>query len=264
MDHRIYNAVYCQCWNIMPGTWESIHAALQARHETPVKANLAKLFGQRRKFQIDQNGIAHVDVMGITGNLSPMEKECGMTDYGDLIDEFEKARDSSGLMLTINSPGGQTAGNIEAAEAFANFNGPKAVHIRELGASAGYKIAAGADYIVADKSAIVGSVGTILAYVDRSANWEAKGFKADYITSGPLKAAGAPPSLDSEERTHLQQTVDDYASQFHNHVRRFRSVNEEEVFKAGAYVAPRAKSLNLVDAVGSYESAYNWLLARTG
>lgn len=262
MNHRIFNAVYCSAWNILGTAWESIHAALMARKDTPINAEELGFFGERPKMTIDQNGIANIYVDGILGNLTPMEKECGGTDYGDLAAEFGKAgAEASGIMLQVSSPGGQSAGNIETAEVFADFRGPKSAFISGLGASAGYAVAASADRITAEPSALVGSIGSILPYVDKSEAWEKAGIKADYIQSGDLKAAGAPPSLNDDERAHLQQIVLDYADQFKSHVTRFRAV-PESAMQGGAYVGPRAQSLNLIDATGTFSEAYTELLAR--
>ena len=96
--------------------------------------------------------------------------------------------------------------------------------------------------------------------IDQSARWESQGIKADYITSGGLKAAGAPPSQTDDERASLQQVVNDLYGQFSDHVQRFRAVDPDELDGA-AVVATRAQSLNLIDATGTYEDAYNRLIS---
>lgn len=261
MNHRIYNAVYRQPWNIEPGAWEGIHVALSQRKEMPVSEGISDLFLTRNEYKMDQNGIAHIDVQGILGELSPMEKECGGTDYGDLVSEFKQAQsEARGLMMTIGSPGGQAIKSIETAEAFADFDGPSAVFIDSMGASAGYALAAPADQIVASPSAIVGSIGTILAYVDKSKQWEAAGLKADYITSGKLKTSGMPPSNTPEERAAEQEIVDDLGAQFRAHVTRFRDI-APETMEGQAFVGARAESLNLIDQTGTFEDAYYHILS---
>src|SRR6185369_5418843 len=47
----------------------------------------------RKEMKIDSSGIAHIHVLGVLGRgLSPIEKCCGRTDYGDLENEAMQAQ----------------------------------------------------------------------------------------------------------------------------------------------------------------------------
>lgn len=263
MNHRIFQEVYQRPWCITGGAWLGIHNALQNRKVEPMADGfISDLFIQRKETEIDANGVAHIDVRGILGNLSPAEKECGGTDYGDLADSIVEAANSArAIMLHCDSPGGQASGCIEVAEIVGAVKIPTAAHVSGLGCSACYKILVGADQVTASQSSEVGSIGVIYAFVDRSEQWREMGIKADYITSGDLKGAGYPPSLNDAQRAHLQETVDDLFQIFRSHVLKYRKVSDDSM-RGQAFIAQRAKANNLIDRVSTADEAYSALLAR--
>jgi ClpP class serine protease len=71
------------------------------------------------------------------------------------------------------------------------------------------------------------------------------------------------PSLTPAQRASLQQLVDDSFAQFRDNVLRNRRVADEYMTGA-AYLAPRARMGNLIDAVGTEELAYSELLRMVG
>lgn len=66
------------------------------------------------------------------------------------------------ITLDIDSPGGDIAGLEALCEAIAKHPGKTSAHVTGAAASAAYWIASSCDGIVADPSAIIGSVGTML------------------------------------------------------------------------------------------------------
>lgn len=259
MNHAIYNAIYCQPWNIEPSAWGSLHQSLQAGNF----GDLSEFFNGRPETVIDENGIMHSHVQGVLGNHPPIAAKLGDTSYSDLHHDFDVAQEEQvrGIMLHIDSPGGQSAGNKEIAERVSRSDIPTASHATGMCCSAAYKIGVGARQFTADSSAMVGSVGTVLALLDESRAWEMAGIAPDFIKSGDLKTAGAPPSRTPEERAHLQQTVDDYAAQFKSHVTAHRRVSDEHM-QGQAYVADRAAAANMIDRTIPLSDAYSSLLAK--
>src|SRR5690606_8119181 len=85
----------------------------------------------------------------------------------DLLERLREVAESErvkGVMLTIDSPGGTTAGGEAIFEAIRRISEQKPVvaQVGTLAASAGYMIAAAADHIVARQSSIVGSIGVLV------------------------------------------------------------------------------------------------------
>lgn len=256
MKAAILEALYERPWNIEAGAWRSLHSAVSANLE------LSDFFVGRPEAEIDANGIGHVHATGVLGKHAPIAGILGDTDYDQLAEELQTvADDARAIMLHCNSPGGQAVGNEEAAEVFAGLDVPTLAFVDGICASAMFMIAVGADEIVATPSSLVGSIGCIIPFIDSEENWRAQGFKADYITSGDLKGAGFPPSLNDAQRAHLQEQVDDFFQAFRGHVLEHRLI-ENDAMQGQCFVAPRAASANLIDATGTQGEAYSWLLSR--
>jgi protease-4 len=258
MKPLLANALLCQPWNLESDHWLGMFNALQSAENL----SLADFFTSRDEIRIDENGIAHIQVLGVLGDMPKVEEMIGNTSYATLANEFEIARtEALAAMLYVDSPGGQAVGNTEVSQLWSGLKMPKAAHIAGMGCSAAYSLAVGSDRINAIPSALVGSIGTIMARLDVSGLWEKMGVKPDYVVSGDLKAASAPPSMNEKERASLQEIVDDLFAQFRGHVLNFRRVADDDM-RGQAFVGTRAKERNLVDTTGSFSSAYGALLKR--
>jgi signal peptide peptidase SppA len=264
---HVIDAVYRQPWNITAGGHMAIHEVLQSRLAADYQAGMfADFVNERPDMEIDGNKIAHIAVQGVLAmGMSKIERSCGNTDYSQIEQEFAAAaeRGAGGVFLAINSPGGGCAGNAEISQVVADSPLPVVAWVDSLCASAAYSIASGADLIVCAPSAQVGSIGTILGLVDRSGEWEARGWKPAYIThtGGDLKAAGWPASLTEEHKAHFQEVVDDYFGLFRDHVLAHRTV-DSAFMRGQCLVGQRALEANLVDKIGTYENAYAEILKR--
>lgn len=264
---HITNALYRSPWNITSDGWLALHQVFQSRlFADSANLDLSAFVNPRPDGEIDDNGIAHLHVMGTLGkHLSEVERSCGNTGYEQLEDEIEIAtgEGARGFLFHVNSPGGMAAGNVEAASLLSGIKAPTAVWVDELAASAAYAIAASADFIAMAPSAQVGSIGTILPLVDVSGAWEQQGWKPAYIThtGGDLKDASWPPSFTDTHREHLQEMVDDYFGQFRDHVIKHRNV-APSAMRGQTFIGRKAREANLVDHVGSYADTYAELLRR--
>lgn len=257
MNPHFVHSLFCRPWNIEGTFWSSMaNAAIQ-----PGALSLADFFTARKPMEIDANGVAHISITGVLGDLAPIDEAFGDSDYGSIVAELMEAKKHArATMLHVDSPGGQATGNVEISRMVPGKK-PTAAHVTGMGCSAAYCIAAGADHISAEPSAIIGSIGTILAMLDVSGLWESMGVKPDYIKSGDLKAAGYPPAQTAEERASLQETVDDLFALFKGHVSTYRAV-PASAMQGQAFVAARAKENRIIDSVSNYEQAYQKLLKR--
>jgi signal peptide peptidase SppA len=275
---HVIEQVYFHPWYITPAGHAAIHAVLEshlgvmapfserAEQRRPLAGlDLADFINPRRKMSIDREGIATIHVLGPLGKgLSNFEKSCGATDFADIQQEYKDAIDSGarGILLDINSPGGTVAGTPETADLIGSKKVPTVAHADELMASAAYYIGAGADAIVASRSAMIGSIGVYIPWVDYSARIKAMGLRPDPIVNsgGDLKALGFGGTLTDAQRAHLQESVDADFAAFQDHVRTFRSVPNDamrgQVLKGKATV-----DSNLVDQIGDMSAAREKLLS---
>lgn len=264
---HITNALYRSPWNITSDGWLALHQIVQSHlFSETVNLQMSDFINPRPDGEIDENGIAHIHVVGTLGkHLSQIERSCGNTGYEQIEEEVtialgDKAR---GFLFHFNSPGGMAAGNIETASLVSKIPVQKAAWVDELAASAAYALASGADFIAMAPSAQVGSIGTILPLVDVSGAWEQRGWKPAYIThtGGDLKDATWPPTFTDAHQAHLQEMVDDYFGQFRDHVLQHRNVGPNAM-RGQTFIGKKAREANLVDHVGSYADTYAELLRR--
>lgn len=210
----------------------------------------------------DNETIGDVVVVGVRG---PLEAHGGgfFDSYEQIVGRVVEACSGSSrtVVLRIDSPGGDVAGMLDAAQAIrtrCTAAGKRLIaYVDGKACSAAYALACVADQIVVDAGALVGSIGVISARLDVSAQAAAIGMKVALVTSGERKADGHPHSPITDAELAEQQTiVDALASAFFDHVAAHRKLNaaavaglEARTFAGGASIAA-----GLADAVGTFDS----------
>lgn len=199
------------------------------------------------------DGIATIHVHGVIEHAHPLiSRWCGLVSpirLRALLEAYAKREDVTAVWLDFNSPGGSVEGIHSLSDYIANY--PKPVHAVVHGecASAAYWLACRCASIAATAESIVGSVGVYSVVVDNSEELSREGVKVDYITSGPLKAAGAwGMALTEEQRANIAGYVADLFSLFRASVEANRTV-ADEVWQGGIYSATRGLTIGLVDII---------------
>jgi protease-4 len=257
-------------WYIKPDFFASLKAAadelpqkMRQQEADDFEEFLSFFINQRPPVSIDSNGIAVIAISGVLGtNLAPIEKLLGFCDYQDIQNEIEEITEQAAkaVLFDVDSPGGTVQGAPETAAAIAALNIPKASYTAGLDCSAAYYLSSSCDRKFVSPSAITGSIGTMLPWIDQSKLWDAFGIAWEPITGQgeTLKDAGAGPSLTDAQRDFFQGQVNDLSAAFQNHVSQFREIDYSQL-KGGAHFGTKAIDLNLVDNQGSYDDAYQWL-----
>lgn len=163
----------------------------------------------------------------------------------------------SGILLDIDSPGGQAAGVEEVAQKVlaARSVKPVVAHVNHLAASGAYWIASAASSIVATPSAYVGSIGVWTAHQDVSKLMERMGVKVTLIKAGKFKIEGNPyEPLSEEAMAAIQADVEAIHQSFLSGVAKGRGVTVSKVkseFGEGRTVrAADAKGVGMIDSIG--------------
>lgn len=236
-------------------------AAELPEFEAPEKIDLASQMSVRRAdggYYVTTSGIALVRVHGSlvqrSGGLDAMS---GLTGYNALASQLSAAARSSevrGIVLEIDSPGGEVAGLAEFADFVASIDKPVWAHANELAASAAYWVATAADKIMAPKTSLVGSIGVVMLHVDRSVANAKAGVTYTPIFAGARKvdAASFAP-LSDEARANAQARVDEIYSMFVKQVAGRRGMSEKAVreTEAGVFSAAEAMKRKLLDGVAT-------------
>lgn len=266
---RVIEQVFYRPWLITPGGYAAVRKLVEGRI---LRANgegyemLDGMTAKREEMEIDGQGIAHICIEGtLAKGISPIEACCGAHDYEWIAEDLEDAIEANvrGILLEINSPGGNCTGCSEVVDIIQGLKVPIVAFSDDTACSAAYNIAVSCDKVYGSIGSTWGSIGTIIPWLDQSAAYAEQGLSWEPITSGPLKGAGMGPSLTPAQRASLQQMVDDSFDQFKSNVLRNRLVPDEYMTGA-AYLAPRAKLGNLIDGIATEELAYAELLRMVG
>jgi len=208
-----------------------------------------------------QNQIARISVNGvITGNQR----------LADLMERVGESRSVSGVVISINSPGGTTTGSEELYRNIRRLAEKKPVvtFVDGTAASGGYITAIASDYIVARETSIVGSIGVLFQYPDLSGLLGQVGVKVEEVKSSPLKAEpSAFKPTSPEARAALQTVVNDTYDWFKTLVRERRRLGEAELAAASTgqvFNGRQSIPLKLVDRIGTERDAIAWLEQEKG
>jgi protease-4 len=215
----------------------------------------------RAGYSTIQNQIARISIDGvITGNQR----------LADLMRRVGDSSAVSGVVISINSPGGTTTGSEELFRNIRRLAEKKPVvtFVDGTAASGGYITAIATDYIVARETSIVGSIGVLFQYPDLTGLMGQIGVKVEAVKSAPLKAEPNPFTPTSPEaRAAMQAVVNDTYDWFKALVRERRRLNEGELSTASTgqvFSGRQAVPLKLVDRIGSERDAVAWLEQEKG
>lgn len=194
--------------------------------------------------------VAVIPIYGvISPRVSSTSRMSGGTNAETISREFDAAlRDAEvdGIVLDVDSPGGNVMGIDELAAQIRDARGTKPISAvaNHSALSAAYYIASAADEVVVSASGRVGSIGVIAAHQDISAAQEKLGVRTTVITAGKFKGEGnefAP--LSDEARAAFQADADTYYGMFVRAVAKGRGVPTDQVragFGEGRSVLARA------------------------
>jgi protease-4 len=209
-----------------------------------------------------QNQIARISIDGfITGSNQRLV---------DLMERVGNSSQVSGVVISVNSPGGTTTGSEDIYRNIRRLSEKKPVvtFVEGTAASGGYITAIASDYIVARETSLVGSIGVLFQYPDLSGLLDSVGVKVEEVKSAPLKAEpSAFKPTSPEARAALQQVVNDTYDWFKTLVRERRRLSESELATASTgqvFNGRQGVPLKLVDKVGSERDAVAWLEQEKG
>lgn len=243
-------------------------SAMAAEHVTEMKSRTgidqrAPLYAASDLMPVIE-GVAFIEIRGelVAENDGAISPSSGFTGYDGIIAKV-KAADADagvrGILLDIDSPGGEVAGLYECVGALMARRGTKPMRavIRGCGASAACAISICADpgEVTITDLGYGCSIGTIMMHVDYSKSLEQDGIDVTLIMSGSHKADGNPfEPLPDDVRARLQSLCDQANNRFIAHVVAARGLAEEAVRGQQAQVF---RGQEVVDA-GLADKVMSW------
>ncbi len=203
-----------------------------------------------------------VAIVSIKSPILKYSQSCGpkgTKELGEILTKLDNDPAIKGIVLDIDSGGGQVSGTAEFAELIHNLKKPVVTYTDGMLASAAYYIASAGNHIISNKHADrIGSAGTYIELIDVSGVIEKAGGKIHtvYATQSTKKNEEIRKLLDDNDSSLIiKQILDPITDKFHTEIFCYRPQLDEKV-KDGRAVSPAiALQLGLVDSIGNLADA---------
>ncbi|MGL5589089.1 MAG: S49 family peptidase [Aeromonas veronii] len=220
--------------------------------------------GKRNQSGIEvRDGVAIIPVQGVISRYAGMfEAICGGTSTQTLAKTIQAALDDHtirGIVLVVDTPGGEANGIHELAELIHSARGKKKItaYVSGYAASAGYWVAAAAEEVVIDAIAYAGSIGTVQTFKFRKDREDVETLEL-VSSQSPYKRLD-PRTKEGQEK--YQQALDGMSDVFINCVAKYRGVSRDhalEHFGQGwCLMGADAVKAKMADRLGNLESVIN-------
>lgn len=224
------------------------------------------------------SGVVIRDNVAVVSAIGPIFRYASLfTDFSGgaalsrLAQDFQAAIDAGGLraiLLNLDTPGGEANGIAEFAAQIRSAAGklPVVAYVGGMGASAGYWLASAASEIVVAPTAMVGSIGVVMASQDTRARDAKAGITTwEFVSSqSPMKR---PDPATEAGSAHIQAMVDRLAEEFVSNVAAYRGVSVAKVLadfgQGGVLMGADAVAAGMADRVGSFEQTLARLAGRS-
>ncbi len=223
---------------------------------------------ERKPYEVAER-VALIDVCGVLSNDPYWYDETG---YDDIQNEMRMAGDDAdvdGILILVNSPGGETDNAFETADVIKKVAAVKPVWgvAAPMAYSAGYLLLSQASKVyVPPVTGGVGSIGVYGLHLDFSEYLKKQGIAATFVSEGKGKTDGNPyEPLSEEARQKLVLEIQRLYGEFLSRVASGRSLSESAIIKFGAALFEGSKAslgAGLADLVGSPETAWTDLATR--
>ena len=212
-------------------------------------------------FNNQTNTEGYVLVVSLKNPIFKYNQNCGPSGTKSkqkIMTQYESDPNCKGVVLDIDSGGGQVSGTPEFHDFIKNYSKPVVSYTDGLMCSAAYYIGSAASHIVANKRAdSIGSIGTMISFVDMTGFYEKKGAKVitEYATKSTKKNKDFEDLLKGDSKGYIKNVLDPITETFHEDMTSVRSNLDESVLSGGVYNAEDSLSNGLIDEVGTLETA---------
>lgn len=202
------------------------------------------------------SGIAVLPVTGtLVHRLGGMRPFSGMTGYDGITARLQQAvadPDVKGILLDIDSPGGEAAGAFDCADMIYRLRDRKPVWalVNEKACSAAMLIAAACHKRLVTQTAVVGSVGVIMAHTSYAQQLEKQGIEITLVYSGAHKAdLSSTKPLSDDVLNQCQREMDSVRTLFAEKVALYTGLSADAVLatEAATYTGQAGIDTGLAD-----------------
>lgn len=206
-------------------------------------------------------GIAVIPIHGtLVRRAVGLDAASGLTSYARIAADLDAALanpDVAGILLDVDSPGGEAGGVFELAEQIRAASRIKPIwaHAGDAAFSAAYALACATQRVSLSATGGVGSIGVIALHIDQSVRNAQNGLSVTALTAGAHKNDGTPHApLTPQATTALQAEIDRLYALFVDHVAQMRGLDADAVraTEAALYFGDDAVASGLADAIAPF------------
>lgn len=212
------------------------------------------------------NTVGDIAVINIVGQISRYVADAwcyggvSVEEVGQSLNDAVADDSIGGILLRINSPGGNADGIAELAGSIraASARKPVVAYIDGDACSGAYWLAAAASRIVINEIGWAGSIGAYMLFYDFTKALSDAGIKEIVVLSSQSPNKNPDPGTDSGHAQYQAQ-VDALAGVFVESVATYRGVTPQTVLdkfgQGSVFMGRQAVDAGLADEVGTFESA---------
>ena len=248
----------CGLWAMEPKELDGLMSQLRAMNGDFFANMLGNADGQTVAYTVE-DGVAKIPIQGvILKDVPEAFRWLGIpaTSTTETSIAVEMANDDPSvdeIEFFVDSPGGTVSGVQALSDVIAFSAKPTTAAVSDMAASAAYWLAAQADVVEANASAMVGSIGVYRVMIDSSEAYAEEGLTVHVVKSGNHKGTGTPGAvITDEELEEEQRLIDHAAGMFVEAVARGRGMSIADVSALATgqtWFAHDAKRLGLIDEV---------------
>ncbi|EBH0657535.1 S49 family peptidase [Salmonella enterica subsp. enterica serovar Sandiego] len=224
---------------------------------------------QARFYQV-MNGIAVLPVSGtLVHKLGGMRPFSGMTGYDGITARLQQAisdPEVTGVLLDIDSPGGQAAGAFDCADMIYRMREQKPVWAlaNETACSAAMLLAAACSHRLVTQTSRMGSIGVVMAHTSYAEKLKQEGIDITLIYSGGHKVdLDVTRALPESVHADYQQRMDEARKMFAEKVARYTGLSVDAVMatEAAVYDGQAGIDIGLADEMVNAADAISVMAA---
>lgn len=200
-----------------------------------------------------------VAVINIHHPIFKYDQECGpkgTQSIMNVLDAWKTEPSILGVVLNVNSGGGQASGTAEFAEYLSTYPKPIEVFTKDVIGSAAYYFSAATNKITAHKHAdFIGCIGTMWHSVNLEGVIKKKGGLVNEIYSdlSPEKNKQSRALKKGDPKPLIEKILNPHAQKFHEDMKTYRPTITDKALKGDVYNPKEALQEGLIDALGTLD-----------
>lgn len=212
-------------------------------------------------FTSSKNEEDYILIVDIKDPIYKYNQECGPRGTKSkqaTMQRFEKDIHCKGVVLDIDSGGGQVSGTPEFHDFIKAYSKPVVTYTDGYMCSAAYYLGSAADHVIANKRAEkIGSIGTMISFLDMTGYYAKKGAKliTAYASKSTDKNKDFEELVNGNPEGYIKNELDPITDIFHNDMNSARTSLDSKVLSGGTFNPEQSITLGLIDAIGTMQDA---------